>query len=313
MPHSDDVTVRELPGLHRGAVHGRAVRRPDVGERRALAVPGDLQVTARDTGVGEPEVRVLATAHDVATLLQGVRPVRAVVQLQARRELTRRRGGAVATLLLRVRVALPASAVRLLLAVLVVAALLLLAAVLVVATLLVAALVVPAALLGLRVTALVVAATLGGLGVTLVVATLRGLLGVPALLVATLLVAALLIATGWGLLTVAALLIATGRGLLTVAALLVAALLLAVTLVVPGLLATLLSVAVLALLAVRVTLVVLAVAGGWLIAGSPALLGRADRGEPAPAGRASGSTDERVLNCPVCSASLRSSDTTTSP
>lgn len=118
-------------------------------------------MTARDTGVGEPEVRVLATAHDVATLLQGVRPVRAVVQLQARRELTRRRRGAVATLLLRVRVA-GRLAVRLLLAVLVVAALLLLAAVLVVATLLVAALVVPAALLGLRVTALVVAATLGG-------------------------------------------------------------------------------------------------------------------------------------------------------
>src|SRR5690606_40495194 len=63
--------------------------RADVGERRALAVPGDLQVPTRDARVRQAEVGVLAAAHDVAALLERVVAARAVVELQHRRQRTR--------------------------------------------------------------------------------------------------------------------------------------------------------------------------------------------------------------------------------
>src|SRR5690606_33309478 len=105
----DDVAVGELPGLHRGAVHRGAVGGTDVRQRRALAVPGDLEVTTRDTGVGKPEVGILASADHVAALLERVGPVRTVVELQDGCELTvpgrRHAATRVAALLLSVRVA----------------------------------------------------------------------------------------------------------------------------------------------------------------------------------------------------------------
>jgi hypothetical protein len=125
-------------------------------------------VTAGDTGVGQPEVRVLSTAHDVPALLQGVRPVRAVVELKARGERAAGRRRLAVALLLAVLVV-----TALLLAVLVIPALLGLAVTLVVSglgvALLLAVLVVTALL---RLAVALVVATLLGLTVTLVVTTL---------------------------------------------------------------------------------------------------------------------------------------------
>src|SRR5882757_2578308 len=88
---ADHVAVRELPSLHRLAVHRCPVCRTEISEHGTLHVPGDFQVPAGHAGVREPEVGVLAPAHDVAALLELVVPVRTVVQLQARGQLTLRR------------------------------------------------------------------------------------------------------------------------------------------------------------------------------------------------------------------------------
>src|SRR5699024_5781119 len=61
----------------RGAVGGT-----DVGERRALAVPGDFQVAAGHPGVRHPEIGLLASADHVAALFERVRTVRTVVDLE---------------------------------------------------------------------------------------------------------------------------------------------------------------------------------------------------------------------------------------
>ena len=93
MSDPDHVSVSQLPGLHRSSVHRGAVRRAQVGEHRALAVPGDLDVLAGHAGVGKAELPFLAAADDVRTVLQRVRAVRAVVEVQRRRELLRRTRG----------------------------------------------------------------------------------------------------------------------------------------------------------------------------------------------------------------------------
>ena len=150
-----------------------------------------------DPGVREPEVGVLAAADHVAALLERVAPVRAVVQLQARGELTvaALRGGRLVAGL-RVRVRRGRLAVRLLttgVTALVVAGLLL-AAVLVVTGLLLSGV---ATLVVARLTAAVAALVVTGLLAavpTLVITGLAalvvpGLAGVPALVVTGLLLA----------------------------------------------------------------------------------------------------------------------------
>src|SRR4051794_32299963 len=66
---ADDVAVVELPRLvHRVAVDGGAVGRPQVRQRGLVTVPADLEVAARHTGVREAERGVLPPADDVGAV-----------------------------------------------------------------------------------------------------------------------------------------------------------------------------------------------------------------------------------------------------
>src|SRR5271165_3106838 len=82
------VAVGQLPFLHRGVVHGRAVGGVEVGQQRHLAVPADLQVPSGHPGVGQPELCVLAAADHVRALAELIGPTAAVVELQGDRGLT---------------------------------------------------------------------------------------------------------------------------------------------------------------------------------------------------------------------------------
>src|ERR1700731_2951951 len=82
MPGADHISVGELPILHGGTVDERAIGGTQIREHRGLAVPADLDVPARDTGVGQPEVGVLAAADDVAAFPELVSAAAAVIQLQ---------------------------------------------------------------------------------------------------------------------------------------------------------------------------------------------------------------------------------------
>ena len=88
MADADDVALRELPSLHWRAVHRGAVGRTEISEHRILPVPGDFQVAPGDTRVREAEVGFLPTSYDVSTLLEVVRAVGTVVEVQRRVELT---------------------------------------------------------------------------------------------------------------------------------------------------------------------------------------------------------------------------------
>ena len=68
MSGADDIAVGELPILDGRPVDQGAVGGTEVRQHGRLAVPPDLDVAARDTGVGQAEVRVLAAADDVAAL-----------------------------------------------------------------------------------------------------------------------------------------------------------------------------------------------------------------------------------------------------
>src|SRR5262249_33550222 len=82
VPKADDVAVGQLPLLHRCVVHGGAVGGVEVRQQRGLAVPSDLEVATRDTGVGQPELCVLAAADDVGALAQLLCAATAVVGLK---------------------------------------------------------------------------------------------------------------------------------------------------------------------------------------------------------------------------------------
>src|SRR5271166_2625570 len=82
------VAVGQLPFLHRGVVHGRAVGGVEVGQQRHLAVPADLEVPSGHPGVGQPELCVLAAADHVRALAELIGPTAAVVELQGDRGLT---------------------------------------------------------------------------------------------------------------------------------------------------------------------------------------------------------------------------------
>ena len=82
MPEADHVSVGQLPLLHRGVVHSGAVGGVEVRQQCRLAVPPDLEVATRDTGVGQPELCVLPPADDVGALPQLVGAATAVVKLE---------------------------------------------------------------------------------------------------------------------------------------------------------------------------------------------------------------------------------------
>src|SRR6516162_940311 len=56
---TDHVAIGQLPLLYGCVVDGSAVSGVEVGEERDLAIPADLQVTARHPGVRQPELGVL--------------------------------------------------------------------------------------------------------------------------------------------------------------------------------------------------------------------------------------------------------------
>src|SRR5882757_9486447 len=78
----DDVTVGQLPGLHRVSVDRSAVGRAQIRERGGVPVPVDLEVAAGDAGVRKPEVRLLAAADHRGAAVQLEAPVRPVVNGQ---------------------------------------------------------------------------------------------------------------------------------------------------------------------------------------------------------------------------------------
>src|ERR1700733_12223257 len=90
VPQPDHITVGQLPLLHRRVVDGGAVGGVEVGEQRHLAIPTNLQVATRHTGVRQPELRVLATADDVGAFAQLVGAPASVVELQGDRGARRR-------------------------------------------------------------------------------------------------------------------------------------------------------------------------------------------------------------------------------
>src|SRR5271163_3314236 len=81
----DHVTVCQLPLLHRRVVDGGAVSGVEIRQQRDVAVPTDLQVAARHTGVRQPELGVLAATDDVGAVAQLVGAPAAVVELQGDR------------------------------------------------------------------------------------------------------------------------------------------------------------------------------------------------------------------------------------
>src|SRR5271166_2148015 len=81
----DHVTVGQLPLLHGRVVDGGAVGGVEVRQQRDVAVPADLQMAARHTGVRQPELGVLAAADDVGAFAQLVGAPTAVVELQGDR------------------------------------------------------------------------------------------------------------------------------------------------------------------------------------------------------------------------------------
>ena len=173
MADPDAVAVGELPGVDLQIVDGGAVGRVEVGEQRGGAVPADLDVPARDTGVGKTELRVLAASDHVGALVELEGAVAAVLQVEGDR---------------RRRVAAGRASVTLVVAALIVVARRLLAVALLAVALVVA---------GLLAVALVVA---GLLAVALVIA----LLAVALLVVVTGLLAVALVVAG--LLTITCLL-----------------------------------------------------------------------------------------------------------
>jgi hypothetical protein len=90
----DHIAVGQLPFLDRCIVDGGAVGGVEIGQQRNVAVPANLQVATRHTGVRQPELRVLAAADDVGAFAQLVSASTAVIELQR----DRRTGGRVATL-----------------------------------------------------------------------------------------------------------------------------------------------------------------------------------------------------------------------
>src|SRR5271166_2835542 len=81
----DHVAVGQLPLLHGRVVDGGAVGGVEVRQQRDVAVPADLQMAARHTGVRQPELGVLAAADDVGAFAQLVGAPTAVVELQGDR------------------------------------------------------------------------------------------------------------------------------------------------------------------------------------------------------------------------------------
>src|ERR1700759_4547041 len=66
----DHVTVCQLPLLDRRVVDGGAVGGVEIRQQRDVAVPTNLQVAARHTGVRQPELGVLAATDDVGAVAQ---------------------------------------------------------------------------------------------------------------------------------------------------------------------------------------------------------------------------------------------------
>src|ERR1700760_5081001 len=81
----DHVTVCQLPLLHRRVVDGGAVGGVEIRQQRDVAVPTNLQVAARHTGVRQPELGVLAATDDVGAVAQLVGASTAVIELQSDR------------------------------------------------------------------------------------------------------------------------------------------------------------------------------------------------------------------------------------
>src|ERR1700742_2097447 len=78
----DYIAIGQLPLLNRRVVDGGAVGGVEVGQQRDLAVPPNLQVATRHTGVRQPELGVLAAADDIRAFTQLVGAPAAVVELQ---------------------------------------------------------------------------------------------------------------------------------------------------------------------------------------------------------------------------------------
>src|SRR5918911_3562060 len=87
MTDVNDVTVGELPGLHRGAVDGGAVGGAEVVQDGGVAVEVDVDVAPGHRGVGQPERGVLAAADDIRAALQLIGAAGPVVDGQRRRHL----------------------------------------------------------------------------------------------------------------------------------------------------------------------------------------------------------------------------------
>src|SRR5258707_498096 len=91
---ADYVAVGQLPLLYRCVVNSGAVCGVQVRQQRDLAIPTDLEVAARHSGVGQPELGVLAATDDVGALAQLIGAAAAVVELQG----DRGSGGGIAAL-----------------------------------------------------------------------------------------------------------------------------------------------------------------------------------------------------------------------
>src|ERR1700689_5040148 len=91
----DHIAIGQLPLLNRRVVDGGAVGGIEVGQQRNLAVPPNLQVATRHTGVRQPELCILAAANDVRAFAELIGASTAVVELQR----DRRARGRVAALL----------------------------------------------------------------------------------------------------------------------------------------------------------------------------------------------------------------------
>src|ERR1700744_4720691 len=86
----DHIAVGQLPLLNRRVVYGGAVGGIEVGQQRDMAVPPNLQMATRHTGVRQPELCILAAANDVRAFAQLIGAPAAVVELQRDRRAGRR-------------------------------------------------------------------------------------------------------------------------------------------------------------------------------------------------------------------------------